>query len=155
MTVVEPIVEPGVEPIIEQCTEPIEGAVVGNDIVAEAEVGAASVITHVRAVANTVVVEDKMAVEPDSNVTENSLSSRENDEVKGAGKIMKLPDNKTDYIRMSVGEKVRCYPFDDKGTDAAFEMVRAYFEKIGMDTSFHSVYEEAKLLTDYYEKQKD
>lgn len=40
------------------------------------------------------------------------------------------------------------------GTDAAFEMVQAYFEKIGMDTSFHSVYEEAKLLTDYYERQK-
>ena len=55
---------------------------------------------------------------------------------------------------MSVAEKVRCYPFDDKGTDAAFEMVQAYFAKIGMDTSFHSVYEESKLLTDYYEKQK-
>ena len=33
-------------------------------------------------------------------------------------------------------------------------MVQAYFAKIGMDTSFHSVYEESKLLTDYYEKQK-
>ena len=33
-------------------------------------------------------------------------------------------------------------------------MVQAYFEKIGMDTSFHSVYEESKLLTDYYEKRK-
>ena len=33
-------------------------------------------------------------------------------------------------------------------------MVRTYFEKIGMDTSFDSVYEETKLLTDYYEKQK-
>ena len=42
-----------------------------------------------------------------------------------------------------------------KGTDAAFEMVRTYFEKIGMDTSFHSVYEESKLLTDYYKKQKE
>ena len=49
-----------------------------------------------------------------------------------------------------VAEKVRCYPFDDKGTDAVFDMVQAYFEKIGMDTSFHSVYEESKLLTDYY-----
>lgn len=29
-----------------------------------------------------------------------------------------------------------------------------YFEKMGMDTSFHSVYEESKLLTDYYEKQR-
>lgn len=33
-------------------------------------------------------------------------------------------------------------------------MVQAYFAKIGMDTSFHSVYEESKLLTDYYKKQK-
>ena len=40
-------------------------------------------------------------------------------------------------MRMSVAEKARCYPFDDKGTDAAFEMVRTYFEKIGMDTSFN------------------
>ena len=31
-------------------------------------------------------------------------------------------------------------------------MIQAYFEKIGMDTSFHSVYEESKLLTDYYEE---
>ena len=37
----------------------------------------------------------------------------------------------------------------------AFEMVRTYFEKIGMDTSFDSVCEETKLLTDYYEKQKE
>ena len=67
---------------------------------------------------------------------------------------MKLPANKADYMRMSVAEKVFCYPFDAKGTESAFEMVRAYFEKIDMDTGFHSVYEEAKLLSDYYEKQK-
>ena len=67
---------------------------------------------------------------------------------------MKLPANKADYMRMSVAEKVFCYPFDTKGTESAFEMVRAYFEKIDMDTGFHSVYEEAKLLSDYYEKQK-
>lgn len=67
---------------------------------------------------------------------------------------MKLPANKADYIRMSVAERVFCYPFDTKGTESAFEMVRAYFEKIDMDTGFHSVYEEAKLLSDYYEKQK-
>lgn len=65
---------------------------------------------------------------------------------------MKLPANKVDYMRMSVAEKVFCYPFDTKGTESAFEMVRAYFEKIDMDTGFHSVYEEAKLLSDYYEK---
>ena len=67
---------------------------------------------------------------------------------------MKLPANKADYMKMSVAEKVFCYPFDTKGTKSAFEMVRAYFEKIDMDTGFHSVYEEAKLLSDYYEKQK-
>lgn len=68
---------------------------------------------------------------------------------------MKLPANKADYMRMSVAEKVFCYPFDTKGIESAFEMVRAYFEKIDMDTGFHSVYEEAKLLSDYYEKQKE
>ena len=67
---------------------------------------------------------------------------------------MKLPANKADYMRMSVAEKVFCYPFDTKGTESAFEMIRAYFEKIDMDTGFHFVYEEAKLLSDYYEKQK-
>ena len=67
---------------------------------------------------------------------------------------IKLPSNKADYMRMSVAEKVFCYPFDTKGIESAFEMVRAYFEKIDMDTDFHSVYEEAKLLSDYYEKQK-
>ena len=67
---------------------------------------------------------------------------------------MKLPANKADYMKMSVAEKVFCYPFDANGTESAFEMVRAYFEKIDMDTGFHSVYEEAKLLSDYYEKQK-
>lgn len=67
---------------------------------------------------------------------------------------MKLPANKADYMRMSVAEKVFCYTFDAKGIESAFEMVRAYFEKIDMDTGFHSVYEEAKLLSDYYEKQK-
>ena len=67
---------------------------------------------------------------------------------------IKLPSNKADYMRMSVAEKVFCYPFDANGTESAFEMVQAYFEKIDMDTGFHSVYEEAKLLSDYYEKQK-
>ena len=67
---------------------------------------------------------------------------------------MKLHANKADYMKMSVAEKVCCYPFDAKGTESAFEMVRSYFEKIDMNTDFHSVYEEAKILADYYEKQK-
>ena len=44
--------------------------------------------------------------------------------------------------------------FDKHGTEAAFDTVKAYFETVDMDTDFHSVYEETKLLTDYYEKQK-
>ena len=65
----------------------------------------------------------------------------------------KLPSDKADYMRMSVAEKVRCYPFDEKGTDSAFEMVKTYFETVGLYTDFHTVYEEARLLTHYYEKQ--
>lgn len=65
----------------------------------------------------------------------------------------KLPSDKADYMRMSVAEKVRCYPFDEKGTDSAFEMVTTYFETVGLYTDFHTVYEEARLLTDYYKKQ--
>lgn len=57
-------------------------------------------------------------------------------------------------MRMSVAEKVCCYLFDANGTESAFEMVRAYFEKINMNIGFYSVYEEARLLSDYYEKQK-
>jgi hypothetical protein len=155
MKVAEPIVEHGVDPSIEPSTEPIGGAVV-DDIVSEIGVAAESVGTHASAVADTIVVEDTMAVEPYSNVTEEVPIGleMENDEVQESGEIIKLPDNKADYMRMSVSEKVRCYPLDDKGTDTAFEMVRAYFKRIGMDTSFDSVYEESKLLTDYYEKQK-
>ena len=65
-----------------------------------------------------------------------------------------LPSNKADYARMSVAEKVCCYPFDTKGTDSAFEMVKAYYETVGLSTDFNSIYEEAKLLTNYYEEQK-
>lgn len=79
----------------------------------------------------------------------------QNEDIREYGETVRLPSDKDDYMRMSVAEKVRCYPFDDKGTDGAFDMVRTYFEKIGMDTSFDSVYEETKLLTDYYEKRME
>lgn len=36
----------------------------------------------------------------------------------------KLPSNEAEYMRMSIAEKVRCYPFDTKGTDSVFEMVK-------------------------------
>ena len=67
---------------------------------------------------------------------------------------VRLPFNKADYASMSVAEKVRCYPFNEKGTDSAFEMVKTYFETVGLYTDFRTVYEETRLLTDYYEKQK-
>ncbi len=56
-------------------------------------------------------------------------------------------------MRMSVAEKVCCYGFDTKGTDRAFDMVKACFESIGMDAGFDEVYEEVKLLTDYCAKE--
>jgi len=68
--------------------------------------------------------------------------------------MVRLPSNKDEYMGMSIAEKVRCYPFDTEGTDSAFEMVKDYFETVGMDTDFNTVYEEAKFLTDYYEEQK-
>ena len=64
----------------------------------------------------------------------------------------KLKPTKDEYMAMSVEEKVRSYPFDKLGTGNVFDMVKEYFESVGMSTDFDSVYEEAKLLMDYYEK---
>lgn len=118
--------------------------VVGADVITEPEFEAIvddELETEVEAFVETAVI----GVEP----------GLQNDNIWEYGEMVRLPSDKADYMRMSVAEKIRCYPFDDKGTDSAFAMVRAYFEKIGMDTSFDSVYEETKLLTDYYEKQKE
>lgn len=130
----------------------IQSQEVTEDEIVEVVVETAA--THVSAGSETVVVEDAMAAEADMDTAECVVVELENVKVHNSGETVKLPSDKTEYMRMSVADKVRCYPFDDKGTDTAFEMVQAYFEKIGMDTSFHSVYEESKLLTDYYEKQK-
>ncbi|MDE7432961.1 MAG: hypothetical protein K2N34_13745 [Lachnospiraceae bacterium] len=67
--------------------------------------------------------------------------------------VPKLPSNKADYMKMSVAEKVRRYGFDTKGTDKVIDMVRVYFQSVGMDAEFDNVYEEAKLLTDYCAKE--
>ena len=118
--------------------------VVGADVITEPEFEAIvddELETEVEAFVETAVI----GVEP----------GLQNDNIREYGEMVRLPSDKADYMRMSVAEKIRCYPFDDNGTDSAFAMVRAYFEKIGMDTSFDSVYEETKLLTDYYEKQKE
>lgn len=125
-------------------TEPEFEAFVDDELETEVEPFAETAITNAESVVETDI--DMMA--------ESVESGLQNDDVREYGEKVRLPSDKADYMRMSVAEKVRCYPFDNKGTDGAFEMVRTYFEKIGMDTSFDSVYEETKLLTDYYEKQK-
>ena len=136
-------------------TEPEFEAVVDDEFETEAEAFAEADVTGLETVGKTAVTNDESVVETDIDVMDESVESGlQNDDIREYGETVRLPSDKADYMRMSVAEKVRCYPFDDKGTDAAFEMVRTYFEKIGMDTSFDSVYEETKLLTDYYEKLK-
>lgn len=125
-------------------TKPEFEAVVDDELETEVEPFAETAITDIESVVETDIDVMAESVEP----------GLQNDDIREYGETVRLPSDKADYMRMSVDEKVRCYPFDDKGADAAFEMVRTYFEKIGMDTSFDSVYEETKLLTDYYEKQK-
>lgn len=70
-------------------------------------------------------------------------------------KTDELPSNKADYMRLSVKEKVCAFGFETKGTDKAFDMVKAYFESVGMDAGFNAIYEETKLLTDYCEKEAE
>lgn len=126
-------------------TEPEFEAIVDDELETEVEPFAETAITDIESVVETDIDVMAESVEP----------GLQNDDIREYGETVRLPSDKADYMRMSVDEKVRCYPFDDKGADAAFEMVRTYFEKIGMDTSFDSVYEETKLLTDYYEKLKE
>lgn len=115
------------------------------------DVAVNEVIADVRA---DIVVADVRTLETDVDVTEKNIKAVYRESTQKTEEAHRLPDNKADYMRMTVAEKVRCYPFDKQGIDEAFDMVKAYFEKIGMDTSFHSIYEEKKLLTDYYEEQK-
>jgi len=140
--------------ITEPFVETITDAIFEDEIIAEVEEVVETAAADVSSEPGIVVVDDEIIGKAELDETENVVPNLENDEFHKFGDTMKLPSDKTEYMRMDIAEKVRCYPFDDKGTDAAFEMIQAYFEKIGMDTSFHSVYEESKLLTDYYEKQK-
>ena len=140
--------------ITESFVEIFTEAVAEDEIIAYVEAVVETAGAAVSAESEIVVADDEIVEETELDETESVISGQEHDEVHKSDETMRLPSDKTEYMRMNVAEKVRCYPFNDKGTDAAFEMVQAYFEKIGMDTSFHSVYEESKLLTDYYEKQK-
>ena len=137
-------------------TEPEFASVVDDELETEVERFAVTDVTGLETVEKIAITNAESVVETDIDVMAESVESGlQNDDIRECGETVRLPSDKDDYMRMSVAEKVRCYPFDDKGTDGAFDMVRTYFEKIGMDTSFDSVYEETKLLTDYYEKQKE
>lgn len=136
-------------------TEPEFETVVDDELETEVEMFVETAVTGVETVGKTAVTNAESVVETGIDVMAESVETGlQNDDIREYGETVKLPSDKADYMRMSAAEKVHCYPFDDKGTDAAFEMVRTYFEKIGMDTSFDPVYEETKVLTDYYEKQK-
>lgn len=137
-------------------TEPEFEAGVDDEIVAGVDMFAETAVTGLETVGKTAITNAESIVETDLDMMDVSVETGlQNDDIREYGEKVRLPSDKADYMRMSVAEKVRCYLFDNKGTDGAFEMVRTYFEKIGMDTSFDSVYEETKLLTDYYEKQKN
>lgn len=140
-------------------TEPEFDEVVDDEFETEVETFAETAVTGVETVGKTAITNAESVVETDIDVmagsVETGLQIDDICDIREYGETVRLPSDKADYMRMSVAEKVHCYPFVDKGTDAAFEMVRTYFEKIDMDTSFDSVYEETKLLIDYYEKQKE
>lgn len=136
-------------------TEPEFEAIVDDELETEVEAFVETAVTGVKTVGKIAITDAENVVETDIDMMDVSVEpGLQNDDIGECDEMVRLPSDKADYMKMSVAEKVRCYPFDDKGIDAAFEMVRTYFEKIGMDTSFDSVYEETKLLTDYYEKQK-
>lgn len=136
-------------------TEPEFEAIVDDEFETEVEPFAEIDVTGLETVEKIAITNAESVVETDIDVMAESVEpGLQNDDIREYGETMRLPADKADYMRMSVAEKVRCYPFDTKGTDSAFAMVKAYFETVGLSTDFSSVYEEAKLLTDYYEEHK-
>lgn len=65
-----------------------------------------------------------------------------------------LPSDKDDYMRLSVAEKVRCYGCDMNDIENVFDVVKSYFESVGMNAGFDEIYEEAKLLVDYSAREE-
>ena len=88
-------------------TEPKFESVVDDELETEVEMFAETAVTNAESVVKTDI--DVMA--------ESIESGLQNDEIRKYGGTVRLPHDKADYLRMSVTEKVRCYPFDDKGTD--------------------------------------
>lgn len=105
-------------------TEPEFEAVVDDELETEVETFAETDITGLETVGKTAITNAESIVETDIDLMAESIEpGLQNDDIRKYGETVRLPSDKADYMRMSVDEKVRCYPFDDKGTDAAFEMV--------------------------------
>ena len=137
---------------ISAVSEPVVDEIVEADVIMASEVEAVGE-TDIPTITS---VDDPMVVSVDE-VKSAAMSDETDlvqDDIQEHKEQARLPSNKAEYMKMSVAEKVRCYPFDTRGTDLAFEIVKAYFETLGLSTDFSSVYEEAKLLTECYEKQK-
>ena len=105
-------------------TEPEFEAVVDDELETEVETFAETDITGLETVGKTAITNAESIVETDIDLMAESIEpGLQNDDIRKDGETVRLPSDEADYMRMSVDEKVRCYPFDDKGTDAAFEMV--------------------------------
>ena len=123
--------------VAESITEPVTESVEDDEIVSEVGITAETVVTGVKAVANAVITDIESTVETDIDVMAVNVEyGLQNDDIREYGETVKLPSDKADYMRMSAAEKVHCYPFDIKGTDSAFEMVKAYFVNCGAKHRF-------------------
>lgn len=154
------VAEETIEDALEECTEELEEEAVNKTV----EIVPAREDTIMREPYNVgdytgrteryseVFTDEKYEAakyEPDIEVEQDAQV----EQITETSKVPELPSNKEDYMRMSVAEKVHCYGFDTKGTDKAFDMVKSYFQSVGMDAGFDDVYEEAKLLADYCAKE--
>ena len=68
--------------------------------------------------------------------------------------IPDLPITKSEYDKLSMDEKVKCFQFGDVSVDQARDMVSKYLNSIGYSSYFSEVYEESNRVSEIYEKQK-
>lgn len=94
-----------VDLITEPFVEAISEAVVGDEIIAEVEEVVETAAVDVTTEPEIEVVEDAMVAEADIDEKESVLTKLEHDEVHKSGETMKLPSDKTEYMRMDVAEK--------------------------------------------------
>ncbi|MDD3416305.1 MAG: relaxase/mobilization nuclease domain-containing protein [Lachnospiraceae bacterium] len=68
--------------------------------------------------------------------------------------IPDLPITKSEYDKLSMDEKVKCFQFGDVSVDQVRDMVSKYLNSIGYSSYFSEVYEESNRVSESYEKQK-